>query len=108
MPESYDITELKKKLEDITGKEVHLYDKDSLPYDAELDKVKLLDFMQRSFKLTLKTTAVKNVFKQYVKHLIKDLPYIKNQKQVDDLMIKYKKELDEYFEGMTIAKELTM
>lgn len=108
MPETYDISELKQKLEDITGKRVHLYDKENILYDADLDKVKLEEFMERSFKLVLKTLAVKNLFKTYIKHLIKQLPYIKNQKQVDDLMVKYKKEIDDYFNRMTTVKELTM
>ena len=106
MPEVYDISGLKNQLEQITGKKVHLYDDEQLSYEASLDLKTLQDYMRRSFKLTLQTLAVKNLYKNYLRHFIKSLPYIKNKKQVDDLMIKFQKQIDEYYNNLTIEKDL--
>ena len=68
MESPYDIAQLKKTLEELTNKEVHLYDKElGGDYSTDLDQTKLDQLVKGAFDLTLQQLAVKNLFKANIK-----------------------------------------
>ena len=106
--EIYDISGLKKQLEEITGKKVFLYDDEFAPKEADINKESLDELTTRAFRLTLKTLSVKNLWKSYLKYLLKQIPGVTTTKQVDDLMRKYQKDLDEKYSLLTMVEELKL
>jgi len=105
MPETYDISELKRQLENLTGKEVHLYEKEDKFYNDDITKDILEEYMRRAFRLMLRNLAVKNVFKAYLKHFLSKLQN-KNNKQIDDTLVKERKFINEFYEKLTMEKDL--
>lgn len=106
MPETYNISELKKALEEMTGKSVHLYEKEELETESEINRVVLDDLMRKSFELTLRQLAVKNLFKQNLRTYIKRYVGMSDGKKLDDLILKNKGTIDNYYNHLTIEKDL--
>ena len=102
----HNISPLINQLEGITGKKVFLYDEDTLEKGIDVDRAKLDELMERALKLTISSLAVKNLFKQYLKHLTKQLPYIKSTKQIDDILRKNEKVIENKYETFIVEKEL--
>ena len=106
--EVYDISGLKSQLEDITGKKVYLYDNEEAYKEVDIDRVKLDELIDRAFRLTLKTLAVKNLCKSYLKYLLKQMPGIKAGRQIDDIMRKHQKDIDDKYNMLTMIEELKL
>jgi len=105
MEETYNIADLKKKLEELTNKEVHLYDKDT-NYSIDLDQTRLEQLVKEAFDLTLQQLAVKNLFKSLLKKYIKRELQISEGKALDDLMSKKKEEINNLYNHFVIVKKL--
>lgn len=101
----YNIAELKKALEEMTGKQVHLYEKEP-DYSVDLDQTRLEQLSKEAFDLTLRQLSVKNLFLKFLKIFIKDQLKMTDGKKLDDLMLSKRKDIDTLYNHYVLVKKL--
>lgn len=110
MEELYDISLLKRKLEEITGKEVRFHDHEELPtepYNLTIDNKELEMLLRKSFDMMLNQLAIKNAYKKILKIILKDKYNAKDGKQLDDFIKMNQKTIDSFYNKLVLEKELT-
>lgn len=107
MSEIYDISNLKQALEEITGKQVYLYDKENLPTPmSNIDNKDLEMLTRKSFDDMLQRLAIKNAFIHILKQYIKIKYNISDGKKLDDYIRDNKVLIEKFYNNLVLEKEL--